>query len=383
MSKCAASACCASMPFPVSSLAEYGLLWATFAAIMQWGLEAGIAAGVVAATLYFALGYAQSQLSAFSLAPGRSRIVRAADQEAALELLRPTHLVSAQVGGPLATVDVICLLGTAAPCNKTCGWFASAQQHMVCCCSAPPPCHASSPAPPTPAERLLVLWSGKRHQRARARGGPVLGQRAGRRGLRHRRQPRGRRCLVRAGTTAGTAGRPAVRGQQQARRRAVCLGGCPPLPAPGSEQAGRRGWNQSKAAFGLAAVTASLLACFPCFGPAALLPSLTCVRFFTPACSVKGIDATAARTLASLLRCGVGQWPLSACSCRGLLPYCLHILPCCTGQAPLAPPPKPGLPTPSPMQGPRPAGHLPSCDRRSAPPRHPPPAAGTWCSPAA
>ena len=109
----------------MSSLAEYGLLWATFAAIMQWGLEAGIAAGVVAATLYFALGYAQSQLSAFSLAPGRSHIVRAADQEAALELLRPTHLVSAQVGGPMATVGVICLLGTAAPCSGTCDWCAS------------------------------------------------------------------------------------------------------------------------------------------------------------------------------------------------------------------------------------------------------------------
>jgi MFS superfamily sulfate permease-like transporter len=39
--------------------AEYGLLWATFGAIMQWGLEAGIAAGIVLATLYFAWGYAQ------------------------------------------------------------------------------------------------------------------------------------------------------------------------------------------------------------------------------------------------------------------------------------------------------------------------------------
>lgn len=29
-------------------------------------------------------------------------------------------------------------------------------------------------------------------------------------------------------------------------------------------------------------------------------------------CSVKGIDATAARTLASLLRCGVGRWALCA-----------------------------------------------------------------------
>ena len=39
--------------------AEYGLLWATFGAIMQWGLEAGIAAGIVLATIYFAWGYAQ------------------------------------------------------------------------------------------------------------------------------------------------------------------------------------------------------------------------------------------------------------------------------------------------------------------------------------
>lgn len=41
----------------------------------------------------------QSQLSSFALVPGRSGIVRAADQEAALELLRPTHLVSAQLRG--------------------------------------------------------------------------------------------------------------------------------------------------------------------------------------------------------------------------------------------------------------------------------------------
>lgn len=38
----------------------------------------------------------QSQLSAFALVPGRSGIVRSADQEAALELLRPTHLICAR-----------------------------------------------------------------------------------------------------------------------------------------------------------------------------------------------------------------------------------------------------------------------------------------------
>ena len=42
----------------------------------------------------------QSQLSSFALVPGRaSCIVRAADQEAALELLRPSHLLCAQLRG--------------------------------------------------------------------------------------------------------------------------------------------------------------------------------------------------------------------------------------------------------------------------------------------
>ena len=57
----------ARLPLPTPALsppaiprpAEYGLLWATFGAIMQWGLEAGIAAGIILATLYFAWGYAQ------------------------------------------------------------------------------------------------------------------------------------------------------------------------------------------------------------------------------------------------------------------------------------------------------------------------------------
>lgn len=42
--------------------AEYCLLLATFFAILQFGLEGGIAAGIVAATLYFAFAYAQSQV---------------------------------------------------------------------------------------------------------------------------------------------------------------------------------------------------------------------------------------------------------------------------------------------------------------------------------
>ena len=49
-------------PAPPARSAEYCLLLATFGAIVQFGLEGGIAAGIVLATLYFALAYAQSQV---------------------------------------------------------------------------------------------------------------------------------------------------------------------------------------------------------------------------------------------------------------------------------------------------------------------------------
>jgi MFS superfamily sulfate permease-like transporter len=39
---------------------EYVLLWAAFSAIMQFGLEIGIGAGIVMATLYFAYAYAKA-----------------------------------------------------------------------------------------------------------------------------------------------------------------------------------------------------------------------------------------------------------------------------------------------------------------------------------
>ena len=39
--------------------AEYALLVAGFLAILAWGLEGGIAIGIVLATLYFAFAYAQ------------------------------------------------------------------------------------------------------------------------------------------------------------------------------------------------------------------------------------------------------------------------------------------------------------------------------------
>ena len=56
-------------------------------------------AGVMMTTCYFAAAYAQSQLSTFALMHGRSGIVRPADQDAALELLRPHHMLSAQLRG--------------------------------------------------------------------------------------------------------------------------------------------------------------------------------------------------------------------------------------------------------------------------------------------
>jgi SulP family sulfate permease len=61
---------------------EYGLLLATFGAIMQWGLEGGILAGIVLATLYFAAAYAQSQVQSIRVAEGaRSSVVRTVEQQ--------------------------------------------------------------------------------------------------------------------------------------------------------------------------------------------------------------------------------------------------------------------------------------------------------------
>ena len=66
---CPDNSCWCSCPWTRSSLPplpvrpEYSLLLATFGAIMQFGLEGGIAAGIVLATLYFAFAYAKSQVS--------------------------------------------------------------------------------------------------------------------------------------------------------------------------------------------------------------------------------------------------------------------------------------------------------------------------------
>ena len=74
---------CIPLPTHPHLSVEYGLLLATFGAIMQWGLEGGIAAGVVFSTVYFALAYARSQVAAIDVMDGaRSSVVRTVEQQA-------------------------------------------------------------------------------------------------------------------------------------------------------------------------------------------------------------------------------------------------------------------------------------------------------------
>lgn len=58
------------------SCEEYALLWLTFAAIMRWGLEGGIGAGILLACLYFAHAYARSQVKRALLALGQWGLAR-------------------------------------------------------------------------------------------------------------------------------------------------------------------------------------------------------------------------------------------------------------------------------------------------------------------
>lgn len=79
---------------------EYVLLWLTFGSILQWGLEGGIAAGIVCATLYFAYAYAQSQLESLTSAQDlRSKVVRTIDHEATLQMLWKTHATASRLQG--------------------------------------------------------------------------------------------------------------------------------------------------------------------------------------------------------------------------------------------------------------------------------------------
>ena len=55
---------------PQVTRSEFVLLWATYLAIMYGGLEAGIGAGIVFATLYFAFAYARVRLQCHFVASG-------------------------------------------------------------------------------------------------------------------------------------------------------------------------------------------------------------------------------------------------------------------------------------------------------------------------
>ncbi|KAL6781953.1 hypothetical protein ACKKBF_B10080 [Auxenochlorella protothecoides x Auxenochlorella symbiontica] len=78
---------------------EYGVLWLTFAFVMQLGLEGGIFAGIVLATLYFTYAYAQSQISGLRIFHTMtSNVVRTMDQQAALQVFA-THCVVARFQG--------------------------------------------------------------------------------------------------------------------------------------------------------------------------------------------------------------------------------------------------------------------------------------------
>ncbi|GAB4822722.1 hypothetical protein N2152v2_009768 [Parachlorella kessleri] len=68
------------------SLVEYVLLLGTLGAIMALGLEAGIAAGIVAAAVHFAYRYANVSVKAFAVVPSRSGAVRTFEQRTTLEL---------------------------------------------------------------------------------------------------------------------------------------------------------------------------------------------------------------------------------------------------------------------------------------------------------
>ena len=64
---------------------EYAMLVGTFLAVASLGLEVGIALGVLAAALHFAVEYARLSVTAFSVVPSRSGAVRSFRQRMVLE----------------------------------------------------------------------------------------------------------------------------------------------------------------------------------------------------------------------------------------------------------------------------------------------------------
>ncbi|KAI8107618.1 hypothetical protein M9435_002646 [Picochlorum sp. BPE23] len=78
---------------------EYVLLWMTFFSVMEFGLEGGIGAGIVCATLYFSYAYAQSQVQNLEAGRCRSSVIRTVEHQAALSVLRDSHTVTVQLQG--------------------------------------------------------------------------------------------------------------------------------------------------------------------------------------------------------------------------------------------------------------------------------------------
>ncbi|KAK9811232.1 hypothetical protein WJX72_000395 [[Myrmecia] bisecta] len=78
--------------------AEFVLLWATYLAIMNTSLEMGIGIGIVLATLYFAYAYARVHVTAFTVVPSRSGVVRPYAERAVLEVFN-SRMASVSLSG--------------------------------------------------------------------------------------------------------------------------------------------------------------------------------------------------------------------------------------------------------------------------------------------
>ena len=80
---------------------EYVLLLVTFFSVIEFGLQGGIAAGVVAAAIYFTYAYSESQIRTFTLTRGRQRssVVRSFEQQQALDFLWLERTAAARVQG--------------------------------------------------------------------------------------------------------------------------------------------------------------------------------------------------------------------------------------------------------------------------------------------
>ncbi|KAL4431193.1 hypothetical protein ABPG75_006449 [Micractinium tetrahymenae] len=88
---------------------EYALLLATFALVMAFGLEAGIAGGILLAALHFAYSYSKATVTAFTVVPSRSGAVRTFDQRTVLDMFSG-RIVAVSLSGYLffgSSVDVV------------------------------------------------------------------------------------------------------------------------------------------------------------------------------------------------------------------------------------------------------------------------------------